>query len=201
MPDETMHGTPSDMSASNLEDKVGQDKLSLAETGLFVAVEKDFTVRPGEADAASGREPIGAWRRGPGDGAADTVIAGAVILDYWGIVRADVGLRKGRIVGIGRAGDPAAGTDVDIVVGPATRMIDAAGRILTAGVIDAFVPRIGPQKIEAALAAGVTTLLAGPPDAPWNLAGAFRRWWRIVAFRDRQAGRRGRPRPRHRCRP
>jgi urease subunit alpha len=168
MPDETMRGTPSDMSAPHNEDKV-----PLAGTGLFVEVEKDFTVSPGAADAGV-RAPLGAGHGGPGEGAADTVIAGAVILDYWGIVRADVGLREGRIVGIGRAGDPAAGPDdVDIVVGPATRMIDAAGRILTAGIIDAFVPRIGSQQVEAALAAGVTTLLASPPATPWNLAAVL----------------------------
>jgi urease subunit alpha len=167
MPDETMRGTPSDMSAPNLEDKV-----RLAGTGLFVEVEKDFTARPGDASGST-PDPMGCFPRGPGEGAADTVIAGAVILDYWGIVRADVGLREGRIVGIGRAGDLATGPDVDMVVGPATRVIDAAGRILTAGIIDAFVPRIGPQKIEAALAAGVTTLIAGPHATPWNLAAVL----------------------------
>jgi urease subunit alpha len=156
MPDETARGTLPDMSGP-----ASGDKVRLADSGLFVAVEKDFTVPP------AGGEPSGRPRQGPGESAADTIIRHALVVDYWGIVRADVGLKDGRIVGIGRAG-------IDIVVGPATAVIDAAGRILTAGAIDAFVPVIGPRQAAAALSSGVTTLLGGPPTgsapATWQLS-------------------------------
>jgi urease subunit alpha len=123
------------------------DRLRLADTDLILEVEGDYTTA---GDARTGAA-----------GAVDTVITQALILDWWGIVKADVGLRNGRIVAIGKAGDPDTQAGVTIAVGPGTDAIAGEGCILTAGCIDTHVPFIGPQQIDSALASGVTTLMGG----------------------------------------
>ena len=95
------------------------------------------------------------------DGAVDTVITNAVILDYWGVVKADIGIRDGRISGIGKAGNPDIQPGVDIVIGPGTEAIAGEGRIVTAGGIDSHIHFICPQQIEEALMSGVTSMLGG----------------------------------------
>mgnify|MGYP003335349685 FL=1 len=140
------------------------DRLRLADTELILEVEKDFTVYGDEVKFGGGkviRDGMGQAQTSRAGGAVDTVITNALILDWWGIVKADIGLRDGRIVAIGKAGNPDIQSGVDIVVGPGTEAIAGEGHIVTAGAIDTHIHFICPQQIETALASGVTTLLGG----------------------------------------
>jgi urease subunit alpha len=146
------------------------DRIRLADTDLFVEITEDRSGGPGLAgdEAVFGggkvlRESMGQGRATRADGAPDTVITGAVIIDYWGIIKADIGIRDGRIVAIGKAGNPDTMTGVhpDLVVGPSTEIISGNGRILTAGAIDCHVHLICPQIMEEALGGGITTIIAG----------------------------------------
>jgi urease subunit alpha len=140
------------------------DRLRLADTELILEVEKDFTVYGDEVKFGGGkviRDGMGQAQTTRAGGAVDTVITNALILDWWGIVKADIGLRDGRIVAIGKAGNPDTQTGVDIVIGPGTEAIAGEGHILTAGAIDTHIHFICPQQVETALASGVTTMLGG----------------------------------------
>jgi urease subunit alpha len=140
------------------------DRVRLADTDLIVEVEKDFTVYGEEVKFGGGkviRDGMGQSQRARAEGAVDTVITNALIIDHWGIVKADVGLKDGRIAGIGKAGNPDTQPGVDIVVGPGTEAIAGEGRILTAGGVDAHIHFICPQQVEEALMSGVTTMLGG----------------------------------------
>ena len=140
------------------------DKIRLADTDLIVEVEKDFTTYGEEVKFGGGkviRDGMGQSQRGRGEGAVDTVITNALIIDYWGIVKADVGIRDGKIVGIGKAGNPDVQPGVNIIVGPGTDAIAGEGKILTAGVLDSHIHFIAPQQIDEALYSGVTTMLGG----------------------------------------
>ena len=140
------------------------DRLRLADTDLILEVEQDFTVYGDEVKFGGGkviRDGMGQAQTSRADGAVDTVITNALILDWWGIVKADIGLRDGRICAIGKAGNPDTQAGVTIVVGPGTEAIAGEGHIVTAGSIDTHVHFICPQQIETALASGVTTLLGG----------------------------------------
>jgi len=140
------------------------DKIRLADTELWIEVERDHTI-PGEEVKFGGgkviRDGMGQSQRGRSEGAVDTVITNAVILDHWGVVKADVGIKDGRIVGIGKAGNPDVQPGVDIVIGPGSEAIAGEGRILTAGGIDAHIHFICPQICEEALHSGLTTLFGG----------------------------------------
>src|SRR5690349_24139048 len=167
------------------------DRIRLADTDLLVEIEEDRCGGPGRAgdEAVFGggkviRESMGQATATRADGTPDTVITGAVIIDHWGIVKADVGIRDGRITGIGKAGNPDTmdGVHPDLVIGPETEVIAGNGRILTAGAIDAHVHFICPQIADEALSAGITTLIGGgtgPAEGtkattvtpgPWHLA-------------------------------
>jgi urease subunit alpha len=140
------------------------DRVRLADTELFVEVELDFTIYGEEVKFGGGkviRDGMGQSQVTNAAGAADTVITNALIIDHWGIVKADVSLRDGRIAGIGKAGNPDTQPGVDIIIGPGTEIIAGEGRILTAGGFDAHVHFICPQQVEEALASGITTLLGG----------------------------------------
>ena len=140
------------------------DRLRLADTELILEVERDFTVYGDEVKFGGGkviRDGMGQAQTTRADGAVDTVITNALILDWWGIVKADIGLRDGRIVAIGKAGNPDTQAGVTIVVGPGTEAIAGEGHILTAGAIDTHIHFICPQQVETALASGVTTMLGG----------------------------------------
>ncbi|MBM3620722.1 MAG: urease subunit alpha [Alphaproteobacteria bacterium] len=140
------------------------DKVRLADTDLIIEVEKDHTIYGEEVKFGGGkviRDGMGQSQRTRAEGAVDTVITNALILDHWGIVKADVGIRDGRIVGIGKAGNPDIQPGVNIIIGPGTEAIAGEGRILTAGGIDCHIHFIAPQQIEEALASGVTTMLGG----------------------------------------
>lgn len=140
------------------------DKVRLADTELLIEVEKDFTTYGEEVKFGGGkvlRDGMGQSQLGRAQGAVDTVITNALIVDHWGIVKADVGLRGGRIVAIGKAGNPDVQPNVDIIVGPGTEAIAGEGRILTAGGIDAHIHWISPQQVDDALYSGVTTMLGG----------------------------------------
>ncbi len=138
------------------------DRLRLADTALVVEIEKDFTIYGEEVKFGGGktiRDGMGQSQRTNAEGAVDTVITNAVILDHWGIVKADVGLVGGRIHAIGKAGNPDVQPGVDIIVGPGTEVIAGEGKILTAGGIDSHIHYICPQQIEEALSSGITTML------------------------------------------
>ena len=140
------------------------DKVRLADTELFIEVEDDRTTYGEEVKFGGGkviRDGMGQSQVSRADGAVDTVITNALILDHWGIVKADVGIRDGRIAGIGKAGNPDVQPDVDIVIGPSTEAIAGEGKILTAGGFDAHIHFICPQQIDDALYSGVTTMLGG----------------------------------------
>ncbi|WP_461566696.1 urease subunit alpha [Synechococcus sp.] len=140
------------------------DRLRLADTELILEVEKDFTSYGDEVKFGGGkviRDGMGQGQSSRAAGAVDTVITNALILDWWGIVKADIGIRDGRICAIGKAGNPDISNNVDIVIGPGTEAIAGEGHILTAGAIDTHIHFICPQQIETALASGVTTLLGG----------------------------------------
>ena len=140
------------------------DKLRLADTDLIVEVEKDFTTYGEEVKFGGGkviRDGMGQAQTTRAEGSVDTVITNALIIDHWGIVKADVGLRDGRIAAIGKAGNPDVQPDVNIVVGPGTEAIAGEGKILTAGGFDCHIHMICPQQIDDALMSGVTTMLGG----------------------------------------
>ena len=140
------------------------DKVRLADTDLFIEVERDHTTYGEEVKFGGGkviRDGMGQSQVSRADGAVDTVITNALIVDHWGIVKADIGIRDGRIAAIGKAGNPDVQPDVDIIIGPGTEAIAGEGRIITAGGIDAHIHWISPQQIDEALYSGVTTMLGG----------------------------------------
>ncbi|MDP6391319.1 MAG: urease subunit alpha [Alphaproteobacteria bacterium] len=140
------------------------DKVRLADTELFIEVEEDRTTYGEEVKFGGGkviRDGMGQSQTSRADGAVDTVITNALILDHWGVVKADIGIRDGKIAGIGKAGNPDVQPDVDIVVGPGTEAIAGEGRIVTAGGLDVHIHFICPQQIEDALMSGVTTMMGG----------------------------------------
>ncbi len=159
------------------------DRVRLADTELFIQVEEDRTVYGDEIKFGGGkviRDGMGQSQH-PAAQVVDLVITNALILDHWGIVKADIGIKNGRIVGIGKAGNPDVQPGVDIIVGPGTEAIAGEGQILTAGGIDAHIHFICPQQIDDALMSGVTTLLGGGTGpatgtnattctpGPWNI--------------------------------
>jgi urease subunit alpha len=140
------------------------DKVRLADTDLVIEVEEDRTVYGEEVKFGGGkviRDGMGQGQATRAAGAVDTVITNALILDHWGIVKADIGLRDSRIAAIGKAGNPDTQPGVDIVVGPGTEIIAGEGRIVTAGGIDSHIHLICPQILDEALTAGLTTLFGG----------------------------------------
>ncbi|MFI8369517.1 urease subunit alpha [Streptomyces sp. NPDC085466] len=170
------------------------DRIRLADTDLLVEIEEDRSGGPGRAgdEAVFGggkviRESMGQARTTRAEGAPDTVITGAVVLDHWGIVKADIGIRDGRITALGKAGNPDTmdGVHPALVIGPETEIIVGNGRIVTAGGVDAHVHFISPTVVEQALATGITTLVGGgtgPAEGtkattvtpgPWHTARMF----------------------------
>ena len=140
------------------------DRIRLADTELFIEVEADHTIHGEEVKFGGGkviRDGMGQSQRARADGAVDTVLTNAVILDHWGIVKADVGLKGGLIAAIGKAGNPDIQPGVTIVIGPGTEVIAGEGKILTAGGIDSHIHFICPQQVDEALYSGVTTMLGG----------------------------------------
>jgi urease subunit alpha len=161
------------------------DKVRLADTELFIEVEKDFTTYGEEVKFGGGkviRDGMGQGQASRAEGAVDTVITNALVVDHTGIYKADIGLRDGRIAAIGKAGNPDTQAGVTITIGPGTEAIAGEGRILTAGGFDAHIHFICPQQIEEALVSGVTTMLGGGTGpahgtlattctpGPWHLA-------------------------------
>jgi urease subunit alpha len=161
------------------------DKVRLADTDLIIEVEKDLTVYGEEVKFGGGkviRDGMGQSQMTNAAGAVDTVITNALILDHWGIVKADVGIKDGRVAAVGKAGNPDIQPNVTIVIGPGTEVIAGEGKILTAGGFDTHIHFICPQQVEDALMSGVTSLLGGGtgPAAgtnattctpgPWHLA-------------------------------
>ncbi|MFY1693470.1 urease subunit alpha [Plantactinospora sp. WMMB782] len=142
------------------------DRVRLADTNLLIEVEQDHCGYGDEAVFGGGkviRESMGQSLVTRADGAPDTVITGALVLDHWGVVKADVGIRDGRIVALGKAGNPDTmdGVHPDLVIGPGTEIISGNGKILTAGAVDSHVHLICPQLLETALASGITTIIGG----------------------------------------
>ncbi|WP_194711292.1 urease subunit alpha [Noviherbaspirillum soli] len=139
------------------------DRIRLADTGLFIEIEKDYALYGEEVKFGGGkviRDGMGQSQRGHAE-VMDTVITNAVILDHWGIVKADIGLKEGRIAAIGKAGNPDIQPGVTMAIGGATEIIAGEGMIVTAGGIDSHIHFICPQQIEEALMSGVTTMLGG----------------------------------------
>nr|WP_221378004.1 urease subunit alpha [Actinoplanes polyasparticus] len=145
------------------------DRIRLADTNLLIEIEEDRSAgpRPGDEVVFGGgkviRESMGQSRATRAEGSPDTVITGAVVLDHWGIVKADIGIRDGRITAIGKAGNPDTmdGVHPDLVIGPGTEIIAGNGKILTAGAIDSHVHLISPTILDTALATGITTIIGG----------------------------------------
>ena len=145
------------------------DRIRLADTELFLEVEQDLTTYGGtyygdEVKFGGGkviRDGMGQSPISRADGAVDTVITNALILDWWGVVKADVGIKDGNIAKIGKAGNPYTQDNIDIIIGPSTEIIAGEGKILTAGAIDSHIHFICPQQIEVAIASGTTTMLGG----------------------------------------
>lgn len=158
---------PAKISRSAYADMFGPttgDKVRLADTELFIEVEKDFTTYGEEVKFGGGkviRDGMGQSQVARADGAVDTVITNALVIDVTGIYKADIGLKDGRIAGIGKAGNPDTQSGVDIIVGPGTEAIAGEGKILTAGGFDSHIHFICPQQIEDALMSGLTTMLGG----------------------------------------
>jgi len=163
------------------------DRLRLADTGLIIEIEKDYTIYGEEVKFGGGkviRDGMGQGQRISAD-CADTVITNAVILDHWGIVKADIGIKGGRIAGIGKAGNPDVQPGVNIVIGAGTEVIAGEGLIATAGGIDAHIHFICPQQVEEALMSGVTTMIGGGTGpatgtnattctpGPWHIARMY----------------------------
>ncbi|MDD2545200.1 MAG: urease subunit alpha [Burkholderiaceae bacterium] len=164
------------------------DRVRLADTDLIVEVEADYTLRAGsygeEVKFGGGktiRDGMAQSQQTRAQGAMDTVLTNALVLDHWGIVKADIGLRGGRIAAIGKAGNPDVQPGVDIVIGPGTEIISCEGLIVTAGGIDTHIHFIAPQQIEEALTSGITTMIGGGTGpatgtfattctpGPWNM--------------------------------
>jgi urease subunit alpha len=160
------------------------DRVRLADTELLIEVEQDFTTYGDEVKFGGGkviRDGMGQSPISNADGAVDLVITNALILDWWGIVKADVGIQQGRIAKIGKAGNPYIQDDVDIIIGPGTEVLAGEGMILTAGGIDTHIHFICPQQIQVAIASGVTTMIGGGTGpatgtnattctpGPWNI--------------------------------
>jgi urease subunit alpha len=173
------------------------DRVRLADTSLIIEVEADYTLRAGSygeevkfgggktiRDGMAQSQRTNAPKAGPDDrtaGAVDCVMTNALIIDHWGIVKADIGLKAGRIVAIGKAGNPDVQPGVDIIIGPGTEIISCEGMIVTAGGIDSHIHFICPQQIEEALTSGITTMLGGGTGpatgtfattctpGPWNI--------------------------------
>src|ERR1700755_444940 len=140
------------------------DRIRLADTDLVIEVEKDFTIYGEEVKFGGGkviRDGMGQSQRTRTEGAVDTVITNALILDHWGVVKADIAIKDGLISRIGKAGNPDVQPNVDIIIGPGTEIIAGEGKIITAGGIDTHVHYICPQQIEEALYAGLTTMMGG----------------------------------------
>ncbi|PZO17680.1 MAG: urease subunit alpha [Leptolyngbya foveolarum] len=145
------------------------DRIRLADAELFIEVEQDLTTYGGtyygdEVKFGGGkviRDGMGQSPISQADGAADTVITNALILDWWGVVKADVGIKDGNIAKIGKAGNPYTQDNINIIIGPGTEIIAGEGKILTAGAIDSHIHFICPQQIEVAIASGTTTMLGG----------------------------------------
>jgi urease subunit alpha len=138
--------------------------MRLADTEIFIEVERDLTTYGEEVKFGGGkviRDGMGQSQVTRAQGAMDTVITNALILDHWGVVKADIGLRGGRIAAIGKAGNPDTQPNVDIIIGPGTEIIAGEGRILTAGGLDVHIHFICPQQIEEALASGITSMFGG----------------------------------------
>ncbi|OJY64931.1 MAG: urease subunit alpha [Rhodospirillales bacterium 70-18] len=161
------------------------DRVRLADTDLWVEVERDLTTYGNEVKFGGGkviRDGMGQSQASQAEGAADTVITNALIIDHWGIVKADVSIINGRIAAIGKAGNPDIQPGVTIIIGPGTEIIAGEGKILTAGGIDAHIHFICPQQVEEALASGITTMVGGGTGpatgtaattctpGPWHLA-------------------------------
>ena len=160
------------------------DKIRLADTELFIEVERDFTTYGDEVKFGGGkviRDGMGQSPISNADGAVDVVITNALILDWWGIVKADIGIKDGKIYKIGKAGNPYIQDNIDIIIGPGTEAVACEGLILTAGGIDAHIHFICPQQIEVAIASGITTMIGGGTGpatgtnattctpGPWNM--------------------------------
>ncbi|MGB3495637.1 MAG: urease subunit alpha [Elainellaceae cyanobacterium] len=160
------------------------DRIRLADTELFIEVEQDLTSYGDEVKFGGGkviRDGMGQSPIANADGAVDLVITNALILDWWGIVKADIGIKSGKIFKIGQAGNPYIQDNVDIIIGPGTEVVAGEGMILTAGGIDSHIHFICPQQIETAIASGVTTMLGGGTGpatgtnattctpGPWNI--------------------------------
>ena len=146
------------------------DRVRLADTDLFVEVTEDRAGGPGRAgdEAVFGggkviRESMGQSVATRAEGTPDLVITGVVVLDHWGVIKADVGIRDGRIVGLGKAGNPDTmdGVSPELVIGPSTEILAGNGMILTAGGVDSHVHLIAPQQMPVALASGITTIIGG----------------------------------------
>jgi urease subunit alpha len=158
---------PSRMSRSAYAQMFGPtvgDSVRLADTDLVIEIEKDFTTYGEEVKFGGGkviRDGMGQSQRTRSEGAVDTVITNAVILDHWGIVKADIAIRDGRIAAIGKAGNPDVQPGIDIIIGPGTEVIAGEGNIVTAGGIDTHIHFICPQQVEEALFSGVTTMMGG----------------------------------------
>ncbi|MCC5812035.1 MAG: amidohydrolase family protein, partial [Ectothiorhodospiraceae bacterium] len=159
------------------------DRVRLGDTELVIEVERDHTVYGDEVKFGGGkviRDGMGQSQRTT-DQVVDLVITNALILDHWGIVKADIGIKNGRIHAIGKAGNPDTQPGVDIIIGPGTEAIAAEAKIVTAGGIDAHIHFICPQQIEEALSSGVTTMIGGGTGpatgtnattctpGPWNI--------------------------------
>jgi urease subunit alpha len=139
------------------------DRVRLADTNLVVEVEKDFTTYGEEVKFGGGkviRDGMGQSQRTSSE-CADSVITNALIIDYWGVVKADIGIKDGRIAGIGKAGNPDIQSGVSIIIGPGTEIIAGEGMIVTAGGIDAHIHFICPQQIDEAISSGITTMIGG----------------------------------------
>ncbi|WP_303979616.1 urease subunit alpha [Dongia mobilis] len=140
------------------------DRFRLADTNLIIEIERDLGIPGEEAKFGGGksiRDGMAQSQRTRAEGAVDTVITNAVILDHWGIIKADVAIKGGRIAGIGKAGNPDTQPGVDIIIGPGTEIIAGEGRILTAGGVDSHIHWICPQQAEEAINSGVTTMVGG----------------------------------------
>ena len=160
------------------------DRVRLGDTELWIEVERDHTIYGEEVKFGGGkviRDGMGQSQRTQAEGAVDTVITNALIVDHWGIVKADIGIKDGRISGIGKAGNPDVQPGVTIIIGPGTEVIAGEGLIATAGGIDSHIHFICPQQVEEALMSGVTTMIGGGTGpatgtnattctpGPWNL--------------------------------
>jgi len=160
------------------------DKIRLADTELIVEVEEDRTIYGEEVKFGGGkviRDGMGQSQVTRAGGAVDTVITNALILDHWGVVKADIGIKDGRIHSIGKAGNPDIQPGVDTIIGPSTEIIAGEGKIVTAGGIDSHVHFISPQQIDEALCSGITTLLGGGtgPAAGTNATTATPGAWHL----------------------